>query len=130
LARSLQHSPPDRDELEAKMIPISFRDLQILIAAVVFLMGCMCIILGALVLISRGYSSEVRSIAVHTARLGQKGMAQEVTGLVNSAVELLAGINQLVRTASGIGVFLITLGCAMIVAAYWVVMQIEWSLVS
>ena len=112
------------------MIPLSFRDLQILIAAAVFLMGCMCVILGALVLISRGYSREVRSIAVHTARLGQKGMAQEVTGLVNSAAELLAGINQLVRTASGIGVFLISLGCAMLVAAYWVIQQIEWSLVS
>jgi hypothetical protein len=110
------------------MIPLSMNDLQILIAAAVFVLGCMCIILGSLVLVSRGYSREVRSIAVNTAKLGQKGVASEVTGLVNSASELVASINQLVRTANGIGMFLITLGLAMLAAGYWIIQQIQWSL--
>lgn len=107
------------------MIPLSMNDLQIIIAGAVFVLGCMCIILGSLVLVNRGYSREVRAIAVHTAKLGQKGVASEVTGLVNSASELVASINQLVRTANGIGMFLITLGLAMLVAAYWIIQQIQ-----
>lgn len=108
------------------MIPLSMNDLQIFIATAVFVLGCMCIILGALVLVSRGYSREVRAIAVHTAKLGQKGVASEVAGLVNSASELVASINQLVRTANGIGMFLISLGLGMLVAAYWIIQQIQW----
>lgn len=108
------------------MIPLSFTDLQIILAAGVFLLGCICVVLGALVLIGRGYSREVRAIAVHTARLGQKGVAQEITGLVQSASELMTSINQLIRTSSGIGAFLILLGLAMITASYLIVQQIEW----
>jgi hypothetical protein len=110
------------------MIPLSFRDIQILIAAAVFLLGCLCVILGAIVLITRGYSREVRTIAAHTARIGQKGVTSEVSGLVNSAAELMTAINQLVKTSNGTGVFLITLGIGMIASGYWVVLQIEWAL--
>jgi len=112
------------------MIPLSLQDMQIIIGASVFLLGCMCIVLGAIVLISRGYSREVSAIATHAARLGQKGVVQEMTGLVNSASELLVAINQLVRTASGVGVFLIALGITMIAAGYYVIQQIEWALMS
>lgn len=106
------------------MIPLTLRDMQIVIAGSVFLLGFLCIMMGAFVLISRGYSREVRALAAHTARLAQKGVAQEVSGLVTSASQLVGAINELVRTASGIGVFLISLGLVMIVSSYWVIQQI------
>jgi hypothetical protein len=108
------------------MIPVSLSDAQILFAGTVFVLGCLCILLGAFVLITRGYSTEVRSLAAHTARLAQKGVAQEVSGLVTSASQLVSSLNDLVRTASGVGVFLISLGLVMIVSAYWVLQQIQW----
>ena len=107
------------------MIPLSLHELQILMAASAFVMGCLSIILGMLVLITRGYSSEVKALASHTAKLGQKGITQEATGLVSSASELILSINQLVRTASGVGTFLLISGMMMIAAAYWVVTQIQ-----
>lgn len=110
------------------MIPLSFNDIQLLIAAAVFVLGFLLILIGALVMVSRSYSREVRTLAAHTARLGQKGIAQDVTGLVKSATELVASINSLVKTASGIGLFLITLGVAMMAAAYWIIQQIPWTL--
>ncbi len=110
------------------MVPLTLRDMQIFIAAALFIMGCLCILLGAFVLITRGYSREIRTLAVNTARLGQKGMAQEVAGLVTSASELVSSINQLVRTASGVGVFLVSLGLVMIGASYWMILQIQWTL--
>jgi uncharacterized membrane protein len=110
------------------MIPLSFNDIQLLIAAAVFVLGFLLILIGALVMVSRSYSREVRTLAAHTARLGQKGIAQDVTGLVKSATELVASINSLVKTASGIGLFLITLGVAMMGAAYWIIQQIPWTI--
>jgi hypothetical protein len=50
-----------------------------------------------------------------------------VTGLVSSASELVAAINQLVRTASGIGIFLISLGLLMLAAGYWIILHINWA---
>lgn len=108
------------------MIPLSLIDLQILIAAVSFLLGCMCFLLGTGVLIRRGYSRELHALATSTARLGQKGVAEEITGLVNSASDLMASLNQMVKTASGVGLLLITIGLLMMTASYWIVIHIEW----
>jgi hypothetical protein len=111
--------------LEADMIPLSTIDMQMIIAATVFVLGCMCTVLGIFVLVSRGYSKEIRALATHSARLGRKGMAEEVTGLVNSASELVGALNSLVKTASGAGLFLILLGIGMIAGSYWVIDQIQ-----
>ncbi len=107
------------------MIPLSTIDMQMIIATTAFILGCMCVLLGIFVLVSRGYSKEIRALATHTARLGRKGMAEEVTGLVNSASELVGALNSLVKTASGAGLFLILMGVGMIAASYWVVDQVQ-----
>jgi hypothetical protein len=64
-------------------------------------------------------------MAVHTAQIGKKGLAQEATGLVKSASELVGAINQLVRTSSGAGAFLIFMGIVMIAGSYWIITHIE-----
>ncbi|HEY4667719.1 MAG TPA: hypothetical protein VIH26_10495 [Anaerolineales bacterium] len=107
------------------MIPFTVIDMQIVIGSAVFVLGCMCVLLGIFVLVTRGYSRDIRALASHTARLGQKGMAEEITGLVRSATELVGALSGLVKTASGAGLFLITLGMVMIASAYWVVTQIQ-----
>ena len=107
------------------MIPVSTIDMQIIIATTAFILGCICVLLGIFVLVSRGYSKEIRALATHSARLGRKGMADEVTGLVNSASELVGALNSLVKTASGAGLFLILTGVGMIAASYWVVDQVQ-----
>ena len=111
--------------LEADMIALSTIDMQMIIATTAFILGCMCVLLGIFVLVSRGYSKEIRALATHSARLGRKGMAEEVTGLVNSASELVGALNSLVKTASGAGLFLILMGVGMIAASYWVVDQVQ-----
>jgi hypothetical protein len=52
-------------------------------------------------------------------------MAEEITGLVRSATELVGALSGLVKTASGAGVFLIMLGMVMIASAYWIMTQIQ-----
>lgn len=108
------------------MLPVSLRDIQLAIAAVAFVLGLLCVLLGIVILVTRGYSREVRSLAAQTARLAQKGISHEVSGLVSSASQLVDAINELVRTSSGIAVFLILLGMAMLAGSYWILMQIQW----
>ncbi len=79
------------------MIPLNLRDLEIAIAAVVFLLGFVCVVIGIVILVTRGYSREVRALARQTAKLGEKGVGQEVTGLVGSASELVDAINGYTR---------------------------------
>jgi hypothetical protein len=128
LARALHHRLLTLDQ-EAVMIPLNLSDFQIVISVAVFILGCMCILLGAFVLIGRGQSAEVKMLAAHTARLAQKGLAEEVTGLVNSASALVASLNDLVRTSNGTGVFLMTLGLMMIGTSYWILTQVAWAAV-
>jgi len=109
------------------MIPLTFRDFQIIVAGALFLLGCVYVIIGTIVMIGRGYSGEVKALAASTAQLGQKGMAQEVSGLVSSAADLVASINQLIKTGTGVGAFLICLGLLMLGAGYWIVQQIAWT---
>lgn len=111
------------------MIPLNMSDFQIVIAVALFILGCMSVLMGTFVLIGRGHSSDVKMLAAHTARLAQKGLAEEVTGLVNSASALVASLNDLVRTSNGTGVFLITLGLMMIGASYWILTQVDWAVV-
>jgi hypothetical protein len=107
------------------MFPLSLLKVQLIIAGILFLLGFLSILLGVFILLTRGYSSEIQTIASHTARMGQKGIAEEVSGLVESASGLIEAINQLVRTASGVGAFLIMLGILMISATYWIVSKMD-----
>lgn len=109
------------------MIPLTFNDVQMLIAAALFVLGILGILIGIFVLVSRGQNKEIHTLAAHTARLGRKGISSEVTGLVSSASELLGALNQLVRTATGVGVFLVTFGMSLLAASYWVLMQVSWA---
>ncbi|MEJ2011878.1 MAG: hypothetical protein P8X64_06585 [Anaerolineales bacterium] len=96
------------------MIPLTFNDVQMLLSAALFVLGFLLVLIGSFVMVNRGYSREISALAKHTAR--------------HSANELVASITSLVRTASGIGVFLIMLGLGMLGASYWVLQQVQWPL--
>jgi len=107
------------------MIPLTLHDLQMIIAVTMLAIGILFILLGTFILVTRSYGKEVRTLAAQTAKLGQKGIGDDISGLVSSASELVLSINQLVRTANGIGVFLIAFGTLLVLLAYWVTTQIS-----
>ncbi len=106
------------------MIPLTLQDFQLIIAVAMLAIGILFILLGTYILVSRSYGKEIRALAAQTARLGQKGIGDEISGLVSSASELVLSINQLVKTANGIGVFLIAFGTLLVLLSYWVTTQI------
>ncbi|MCC7130841.1 MAG: hypothetical protein B6D39_08305 [Anaerolineae bacterium UTCFX2] len=89
-----------------------------------FLFGMLTSIAGILILTFRASSSEVKTIAAQTVRLAQKGLAEDVAGLVGNATNLVDAINQLVRTNRGVGIFLVVIGLVMMGIAAWLALQV------
>jgi len=99
-------------------------NLVVFIVGIMFLVGLVTFIAGILILTLRTSSSDVKTLAVQTARLAQKGIAEEVSGLVGNASQLLDAMNQLVRTTRGVGMFLTILGLIIMAFSCWIAIQV------
>ena len=106
------------------MDPSLTLDLLLVMAFSLFVLGILTTITGIVILITRVNSKDLRLIANQTTRLAQKGLAEEVAGLVGNASSLLEAMNQLVRTTAGVGVFLTLFGLSLIFAAGWIALKI------
>jgi hypothetical protein len=107
------------------MFPLTVNDLLTIIAACLFLLGIIAIGAGVLVLVSRVMGEDLRQISNQTALLVKKGIAEDVTGLVGNASALIDSLNQLVKTSSGIGIFLVISGFVLITTAYYLLLRIK-----
>ena len=108
------------------MYAITLSDTLMLMAAILFFIGVICIIMGIFVLLSRAMSRNVSALSAHTAKLASKGITEDMAGLVGNASALMTALSQMVRTAAGVGIFLTTIGLGMMAAGYWIVLQVEW----
>jgi hypothetical protein len=98
--------------------------LVLLMIGMLFLLGMLTFIAGILTLTFRAASNDVKSLAVQTGRLAQKGMAEEVVGLVSNTTDLVGAMDQLVRTTRGIGIFLTILGLVLMAGACWLAIEV------
>ena len=105
---------------------MSFNASEILLwmAIVLFGLGGLLLIAGAVVLLLHTRNKDVHTLAVQTNRLAQKGILDGVAGLVGNASTLLDATNQLVRTTTGIGVFMIITGFILIATSIYILIQI------
>jgi len=103
---------------------ISPLSLMLIITFSLFAIGMLTFISGVLTLTFRTNNSEVKSLANRTAQLAQKGIAQDVAGLVGNASTLLDATNQMVRTTAGVGVFLTLLGLILMGTSTWLALKI------
>lgn len=103
---------------------LNHSNLVIYLDALLFLIGAGSFIAGVLNLALRAAGNEIHTLAIQTARLAQKGIAEDVAGLVGNASSLLDSMNQLVRTARGVGIMLCLLGLVLMGLATWFALQI------
>jgi len=92
--------------------------LRLWIGILVFLAGMATFAVGVFVLVTRALSADIHRIAARTAKLAQKGMVEDASGLVGNANALLVSLNKMVRTTTGTALFLIALGISMMVYSY------------
>lgn len=81
-------------------------------------------IAGVLILAFRSSSADIKMLASNTAKLAQKGIAENVAGLVGNATDLVDAMSQLVRTTRGVGIFLTIMGTLMMALACWLGLQV------
>ncbi len=109
------------------MLPLTPQEILPLLALSLFIIGVLTLLAGVWVLLARvvGQTSagDIRTITNQTTELAQKGLADNLSGLVGNATNLLDAMNQMVRTAAGIGVFLIIIGLGLISASCWLIFQ-------
>jgi hypothetical protein len=106
------------------MVTLSPNEILTLMAVILFILGIACTITGIIILTIRVSGGDLRTLAMQTTRLAQKGMADDIAGLVGNASNLLAALNDMVRTTAGIGVFITVIGIILMIAASLLALRI------
>lgn len=103
----------------------SVSDIFMGMAVFLFIIGIFSIASGIFILVAKVAGGDLRTIARQTTALAQKGLTEEVSGLVGNATALIGAVNDLVKTTSGIGIFLIIVGIVAIGCAMGVLTQLS-----
>ncbi|MGB9639600.1 MAG: hypothetical protein ACPL4H_01730 [Anaerolineales bacterium] len=99
--------------------------MLVLVIIITFIvLGSISIIAGIIILITRTTSKEIKAITAQTNRLIQKGIAEEIAGLVGQASTLLNSLNDLIRSTAGVGVTLIIFGIVLNLIAAFISFQL------
>lgn len=102
----------------------NFHEIQQLMAGGIFLLGFGTFCTGVLILIAGSWWRDLKTLTAQTSRIAQKGLAEEISGLVGNATALLSSINEMVHTTTGIGVFLTITGFLMMCITFWLVLTL------
>ena len=94
-------------------------------ATILFLIGLVALGVGIYILSKQAFGQYLRALVEQTTKLAQKGIAEDVSGLVGNASSLIAALNQLVRETAGIGTLLISISFILIAGAYFLINQLR-----
>jgi hypothetical protein len=100
-------------------------ELQMMMAIGLFLIGVLTFWMGVYLLVIKAAGRDMRELAVQTTRLVQKGLAEDIAGLVGNASILLNAVNDMARTTTGIGIFLTSIGLVLMGSAIWLVLRLS-----
>jgi hypothetical protein len=104
------------------MNSFDLHDIQLIMAGGMFFLGIGTFLTGVLILVAGSWWSDLRTLTTQTTRIAQKGLADEISGLVGNASVLLNSINEMVHTTTGIGVFLTITGLVLMSITFWLVL--------
>jgi len=96
-------------------------DFQMTMATVMFILGLIVLAISIYILTKQAIGKEIQTIAKQTAKLAEKGITENIAGLVGNASALVNALHDLSKTNTGIGVFLVFLGIALLTTAYFIV---------
>lgn len=79
-------------------------------ASGLFLIGLITFATGVAILVIRSIGKDTRAVSKSIMHITEKGIADDLSGLVDNASSLMAATSNLIQTTKGIGVFLIVSG--------------------
>jgi len=87
-------------------------------ATILFFLGLIVMAISIFILTRQAIGKEVQTLAQQTTKLAEKGITENLAGLVGNASSLINALHELAKTNTGIGVFLVFLGIALLTTAY------------
>ncbi len=93
-------------------------EFQITMATILFLLGLIVMAISIFILTRQAVGRGIQTIAEQTTKLAEKGITENIAGLVGNASALINALHELVKSNTGIGVFLVFLGIALLTTAY------------
>jgi hypothetical protein len=93
-----------------ELMEMDYKFILLVMDAAIFGLGAIMVLFGLGILAKKAFGTEVQELAATTSKLAQKGIADDISGLVGNASALLNALQEMVKTARGIGVFLILIG--------------------
>ena len=107
------------------MFSMTVNDFILTMGIALLVAGLVFLGIGAFVLVKKLMGKDLQNISDQTTKLAQKGITDDVTGLVGNARSLIEALNTLVKTTAGVGIFLLMLGIVLLGSAYALVLQIR-----
>lgn len=97
----------------------TFETLHLVMLWSFFIIGLLTFLTGVGVLLNAIFSKDTHAIATQTQKLVQKGLAEDVAGLVGNANMVLQTISDMTTTRGNMGVLLIIAGFILLMAAFF-----------
>ena len=89
-------------------------------ALALFALGLLSCSAGLWTLLSREYQQTIKGITARSNRLQARAMSEVgAVPLIDASARLVESVNQLVRTAMGVGAFLCIIGILLCLLAFW-----------
>jgi len=95
-------------------------EFQIAMATVLFILGLIVIIISVFILTRQAIGRNIQTIANQTTKLAEKGITENIAGLVGNASALINALHDLSKSNTGIGVFMVFLGITLVTTAYFI----------
>jgi Na+-transporting methylmalonyl-CoA/oxaloacetate decarboxylase gamma subunit len=91
------------------------------LAVTILAVGIFCLLLSIFILARQAIGRNIQKIAKQTTILAEKGISEGVSGLVGNASLLINALNELAKSNTGIGIFLVFLSIALLTGAYFII---------
>ena len=95
-------------------------EFHMTMATVMFILGLIVMGISIFILTRQALGRDIKSIAQQTSKLAEKGITENIAGLVGNASALINALHDLSKTNTGIGVFMVFLGIALLTTAYFI----------
>lgn len=102
-------------------------DFQVIMITVLFGLGLIVMTISIVILTRQAFRKDIQTIANQTTKLAEKGITENLSGLVGNASSLINALHDLAKTNTGIGVFLVFLGIILLTTAYFISRNLGFS---
>jgi hypothetical protein len=96
--------------------------IQTVMSISMFVIGVLSALSGLWIILAKEYHQTMKELSTQSIRINGRAITQDsVAPLIDSASGMVEAINQLIRTAAGVGAFLCVTGVGICVLAFWMI---------